>query len=114
MVGMISPVTAARFAPAHERLRDPGDDRERLALELAPRHAHHLDPSGLQPRVAGPVALKGRARGVKREAVDLDDERGLRPAEVDLEAMKTLVDAGEGAGRRPGSGRAAAARLRSG
>src|SRR4051794_41773686 len=54
-------------------------DRVRLAAELAPGDAHHAVAHGLEGAIAGSVALERLARGVDREAVELDDQALLRP-----------------------------------
>jgi hypothetical protein len=63
-----------------------------------------------QDLVAGAVALVG-LRGVERMTVDLDDEAGLRPEEIDLVAVDAGVDPRLGQLRSPDESEEAPLRL---
>jgi hypothetical protein len=51
-------------------------------MELAVGDAQDAVAGALEAAIAGAVLLEGCSRGVRRVAVELDDEPGMRPVEV--------------------------------
>ena len=56
-------------------------------MDLAVAEAQHAPATGGQHGVPRPVTLERRARAVVLEAIGLDDEPELGPAEVDAGAL---------------------------
>ena len=64
----------------------------RLFVDVVPGDVQDSVPMRGQDLVAGAVPLALGLRGVERMTVDLDDQVGLRPEEIDLVAMDAGVD----------------------
>ena len=82
MTGSISSFGGGAGAPG-ERRGDPGDHRERLALQLTPGDSQHLGAHRGQSGVPYPVCLKPSPGGVVAVAVDLDGEPCVGPVAVE-------------------------------
>lgn len=61
-------------------------------MQLAPGNARDPPSRGLEGAIARSVALEGLAGSVGLEAVELDDQPGFGPGEVDLDALYDGVD----------------------
>src|SRR5690606_41358861 len=67
-----------------ERLREAREQCLRFLGELGPGHADDAEARGGEHGIPPAVGLERGARGVEREAVDLDDEPLRTPEEIDF------------------------------
>src|SRR5450755_4706341 len=82
-----------------EAEREPGDDGQRLVVQLAPGDAGDPDAGRPQDCVLAVIALDATGGAVKGEAIDLDRHALSRPQEVDLEAVAAHIGQGLGKAR---------------